>query len=60
MKIVIKNQTLRKVVVGICLPFVVTWLGICWCIMKLGHGLYVMGDWMSGYKLDGYSWTMEI
>ena len=60
MRIIIKNSKLRKLVIGILFPFVITWFAICWCIMKLGHGLYVMGDWMSGYRLDGYTWSEKI
>ena len=49
----------KKIIFVIAFPFISTWLGICWCIMKLGHGIYVFGDWLSGRKWDG-DWLQEL
>jgi len=56
----IKNKFLKKVIYYTLLPFVVAWLSICWCIMKAGHGIYVFGDWMSGWRWDGHNWTEDV
>ena len=50
----------KKAIFYIALPFYCLWLGFCWCIMKLGHGLYIGGDWLSGWSLDGHNWTEEL
>ncbi len=60
MKLIIKNSFARMVIFVILYPFVFIWIGFCWFIMKLGHGLYVTGDWLSGHRLDGYNWTEEL
>lgn len=60
MKLIIKNRFLRKVIFCVLFPIVFIWLGSCWLIMKLGHGLYVTGDWLSGHRLDEYNWTEEL
>lgn len=49
----------KKIIYIIGFPFVLGWFGLCWLIMKLGHGLYVLGDWMSGWRWDG-DWLQEV
>lgn len=51
---------MKKVLIYLLSPFVAFWLLLCWLIMKAGKGLYLFGDWMSGYRWDGYEWTEEL
>ncbi len=44
----------------ILFPFVFCWLGLCWCIMKVGRFIYWFGNKLSGDRLDPYNWTQEI
>ena len=55
-----KLPFLKKVIFYTALPFFYLWYGFCWCVMKLGHGLYVAGDWLSGWYWDGHNWTEEL
>ena len=41
-------------------PFVYIWLFFCWCIMKVGRGIYWTGNMLSGFRIDPYNWTQEI
>ena len=52
---------MRKIIDDMVLyPFFVCWLTSCGLIMKLGHGLYLLGDWMSGWHLDGSKWREKL
>ena len=50
----------RRIIVRILYPFLYAWLFICWCIMKIGRGIYWFGNMLSGFKLDPWRWTQEI
>ena len=50
---------LKKIICIIIFPFVIGWLGLCWCIMKIGRGIYQFGDLLSGWKWDG-DWLQEL
>ena len=56
----IKNKIIRKIIYYGIFPIVYGWLGLCWCIMKLGRGIYWLGNKLSGDRLDPYNWTQEI
>lgn len=56
----IKNKIIRKIIYYVIFPIVYEWLGLCWCIMKLGRGIYWLGNKLSGDRLDPYNWTQEI
>ncbi len=56
----IKNKIIRKIIYYVLLPIVYGWIGFCWCIMKLGRGIYWLGNKLSGDRLDPYNWTQEI
>lgn len=50
----------KKIVYAILFPFIILWLGICWCIMKFGRGIYMFGDMLSGWSWNHKDWTEEI
>lgn len=56
----IKNKIIRKIIYYVIFPIICLWLGLCWCIMKLGRGIYWFGNKLSGDRLDPYNWTQEI
>ena len=56
----IKNKIIRKIIYYAIFPIICLWLGLCWCIMKLGRGIYWFGNKLSGDRLDPYNWTQEI
>ena len=56
----IKNKIIRKIIYYVIFPIIFLWLGLCWCIMKLGKGIYWFGNKLSGDRLDSYNWTQEI
>lgn len=49
----------QKVAYVILFPFIMVWMGFCWLVMKLGHGIYVFGDRLSGRRWDG-DWLQEV
>ena len=56
----IKNKIIRKIIYYALSSIVYVWIGFCWCIMKLGRGIYWFGNKLSGDRLDPYNWTQEI
>ena len=50
----------KRIVEKVLFSLVFSWLGLCWCIMKLGRGIYWFGNKLSGDRLDTYNWTQEI
>lgn len=44
--------TIKKVVYYILFPFIVSWVTLAFGIMKLGDGLYWLGNAMTGFKAD--------
>ena len=60
MKKIRRNSLLGKTIVFALIPMIYFWGIICWCIMKLGRGIYWFGNMLSGFKLDPYNWTGEI
>lgn len=42
------------------LPFVYLWFGLCWCIMMLGRGIYMFGDFASGWRWNGGDWSEDV
>lgn len=51
---------LKKTLTLILIPFILLWLITCWCIMKVGRGIYWFGNMLSGFRLDPYQWSNEI
>ncbi len=50
----------KKILYIILFPFVMLWLGICWCVMKIGRGLFQLGDLMSGFRWNGGNWMEDV
>lgn len=51
---------MKKILKAILTPFIVLWLGISWCIMKVGRGIYVFGDLISGWRWNGGDWMEDV
>lgn len=49
----------KKIIYVIGFPLVVIWLSLCYCIMKIGRGIYQFGDLLSGWRWDG-DWLQEL
>jgi hypothetical protein len=52
--------TIKSYIAKVLFPFIFCWFGACWCIMKLGRGIYWFGNKLSGDRLDPYNWTQEV
>ena len=50
----------KKILYVILFPFVMLWLGVCWCVMKIGRGLFQLGDLMSGFRWNGGNWMEDV
>lgn len=50
----------KRIIKKVLFPFVFCWFGACWCIMKLGRGIYWFGNKLSGDRIDPYNWTQEV
>lgn len=50
----------KKILYIIIAPFIMLWFGICWCIMKLGRGIFVFGDWLSGWRWNEGNWLEDV
>lgn len=44
----------KKTIKAILFPFVYCWFGLCWLIMKIGSGIYRLGNKLSGDRIDPY------
>jgi hypothetical protein len=38
----------------------VSWLALSWCVMKVGRGIYMAGDWMSGWSWNHRDWSEDV
>lgn len=50
----------KRIIKKVLFPFIFCWFGVCWCIMKLGRGIYWFGNKLSGDRIDPYNWTEEV
>ena len=50
----------KRIIKQVLFPFIFCWFGACWCIMKLGRGIYWFGNKLSGDRFDPYNWTEEV
>lgn len=50
----------KKILYVIIFPFVLIWLSITWCIMKLGRGIYQLGDLLSGFRWNHKNWLEDV
>lgn len=50
----------KKILYVILFPFVMLWLGVCWCVMKIGRGLFQLGDLMSCFRWNGGNWMEDV
>lgn len=50
----------KRIIKKVLFPIIFCYIGICWCIMKLGRGIYWFGNMLSAFRLDPYNWTEEI
>lgn len=50
----------KKILCVILFPFVMLWLGVCWCVMKIGRGLFQLGDLMSGFRWNEGNWMEDV
>ena len=50
----------KKILYVILFPFIMLWLGICWCVMKIGRGLFQLGDLMSGFSWNEGNWMEDV
>lgn len=50
----------KKILYVITFPFIMLWLGLCWCIMKVGRGLFILGDWMSFWMWNDGNWMENV
>ena len=50
----------KKILYVILTPFIMLWLGIGWCIMKAGRGIYMFGDMITGWRWNEGNWTEDV
>ena len=50
----------KKILWYVLAPFVVSWFALAWCVMKVGRGIYMAGDWMSGWGWNHGDWSEDV
>jgi len=50
----------KKIMWYALFPFIITWIFLSWCVMKIGRGMYQFGDFMSGYRWNDGDWSEEV
>jgi len=50
----------KKILYCITFPFIISWMCLCWLIMKVGHYIYAFGDLLSGYRWNGGDWCEDV
>lgn len=50
----------KKILWYVLSPFIMTWIFLSWCVMKIGRGVYQFGDFMSGYRWNGGDWSEDV
>ena len=50
----------KKILYFILMPILFIWVGLAWCIMKIGKWLYLFGNFMTGYGWNGGNWTEDV
>ena len=50
----------KQVLYLIAFPFIMLWVYLCWLIMKLGRGIFTLGDWMCGWRWNGGDWSEDV
>ena len=50
----------KKALYIVMFPFIMGWIVLCWLIMKLGHMIFVFGDFLSGWKWNEGNWMEDV
>lgn len=50
----------KKILYILIFPFIILWVSICLCIMKVGRGLYQLGDLLSGWRWNQGDWSEDV
>lgn len=50
----------KKILYVVLIPLFFLWVGLAWCIMKIGRGLYQFGDFITGYRWNQGNWMEDV
>ena len=50
----------KQILYVILFPLIMSWMAITWCIMKLGRGIFMLGDLISGQRWNGGNWSEDV
>lgn len=50
----------KKILYVILFPFIMAWIWFCWCLMKLGRGIFQLGDLLCGNRWNGGNWLEDV
>ena len=50
----------KKIFYIISFPLLMFWFFFCWCLMKMGRGLFQLGDFLSGWRWNQGDWSEDV
>lgn len=50
----------KKILYCLLMPILCLWFFFCWCLMKLGRGIFVLGDLLSGFEWNSGNWLEDV